>query len=85
MMEPDAVWDVLMELAGATEDWRADFVRHAGLNPTDLEYRFGGKLGFGGKARTDGRRWWVDCYPEDKTPERRAIVAAVNARIGGGA
>lgn len=85
-MTPDAVWDVLMELAGATEDWRADFVRHATRLPMgDLEYRFGGKLGFGGKvrSRSDGT-WSVDCYPEDETPERRAIVAAVNVRIGGG-
>lgn len=84
-MNPDAVWDVLVELAGATEYWRADFVHHAGTHkPGELEYRFGGKLGFGGKVRSryDGT-WSVDCYLEDETPERRAIIEAVNARIGG--
>ena len=82
-MDPNAVWDVLIELAGATEYWRENFVHSATQNSTDLEYRFQGTLGFGGKVRTDGFRWWVDCYPEDETPERLAVIAAVNARIGG--
>lgn len=85
MMTPDEVWSVLVELAGAREEGRRDFVHHAERTaPGELEYRFGGKLGFGGKVRSqyDGT-WRVDCYLEDETPERRAIVEAVNARIGG--
>ena len=84
-MKPDAVWDVLVEMAGAREEERDQFVRHAeSTKPGDLEYRFCGKLGFGGKIRSqyDGT-WSVDCYPEDSTPERRTIIEAVNARIGG--
>jgi len=84
-VKPDAAWDVLVELAGAREDDRETFVRHAEQTPSgDLEYRFCGKLGFGGKiwSLTDDR-WRIDCYPEDSTPERRAIIDAVNARIGG--
>lgn len=46
--------------------------------PTD-EYRFGGALGFGGKFRFP--RMTVDCYPEDETPERLAMVAACNEAL----
>lgn len=83
-MSPDEVWDVLVEAAGAREAERDQFVHHAArTRPGDLEYRFCGVLGFGGKVRSqsDGT-WSVDCYPEDSTPERRAVVEAVNARIG---
>ena len=84
-MTSDEVWDVLVELAGASEERRSDFVRYAELTPEgDLEWRFQGSLGFGGKVWSlVGDNWRVDCYPEDSTPERRAVIDAVNARIGG--
>lgn len=84
-MSPSEVWDVLIELAGATEYWRADFLHHAERTaPGELEYRFQGKLGFGGKVWSLYRGGWrVSCYKEDETPERLAIIEAVNARIGG--
>lgn len=48
------------------------------------EYRFMGALGFGGKLRNNGNREnlpHVDCYPEDETPERLAMIASANLRI----
>jgi hypothetical protein len=84
-MKPDAVWDVLVEMAGAREEERAQFVHHAETTkPGDLEYRFMGKLGFGGKVWSlYNGGWRIDCYLEDSTPARRKIIEAVNAKIGG--
>lgn len=48
------------------------------------EYRFMGALGFGGKFRNDGNHDnvpYVDCYPEDATPERQAMIETANARL----
>ncbi len=48
------------------------------------EWRFIGKLGFGGKFRNNGNRDnvpYVDCYPENETPERRAMIERANERL----
>lgn len=47
------------------------------------EWRFMGALGFGGKFKADARggRWRVDCYAEDATPERLAMIERANARL----
>lgn len=48
------------------------------------EWRFGGRLGFGGKFHMVAGlrpRMYVSCYPEDETPERRDLVAKVNAEL----
>lgn len=48
------------------------------------EYRFQGALGFGGKFRNNGNYEntpHVDCYPENETPERRAMIGRANARL----
>ncbi len=44
------------------------------------EYRFCGKLGFGGKFRCR-REFYVDYYQENKTKERDEMVAKANARL----
>jgi hypothetical protein len=45
------------------------------------EWRVGGKLGFGGKFwRYDGKVF-VTCYPEDRTPERDAIIKQTNEEL----
>lgn len=58
-----------------------------------VEFRFCGKLGFGGKfhmhptsfampnARTGDYRAYVSCYPEDRTPECEALIEAANERL----
>ena len=48
------------------------------------EYRFQGALGFGGKFRNNGNHEntpYVDCYQEDETPARNAMIAAANKRL----
>lgn len=48
------------------------------------EWRFCGALGFGGKFRNNGNHEntpHVDCYQEDETPARLAMIAAANKRL----
>ena len=48
------------------------------------EYRFIGALGFGGKFRNNGNRAntpYVDCYPENETPDRKTMIEAANMRL----
>ena len=43
------------------------------------EWRFMGKLGFGGKYRSGTNR--VDCYSEDETPERLDLIKQINIKL----
>lgn len=82
--QADAIYDALIEFAGAPSD--ADARYQFVLTQTDRfcsEYRFIGALGFGGKfwrintKRPDGTwgpLWCVHAYREDMTPERQAII-----------
>lgn len=48
------------------------------------EYRFIGALGFGGKFRNNGNNDntpYIDCYREDETPKRLAMIRRANARL----
>ena len=81
------VWAVLVEECGATRDH--GFVHHQ-TSEHVTEWRFIGALGFGGKFwRTRSRRpdgswgdWWhVNCYSEDETPARLAMIDRANARL----
>lgn len=83
------IYDVLVELAGArthvvTKDgktwcWeKLDFV-HSHLEQNTTEYRFCGKLGFGGKYRVNTNT--VTYYSEDETVERLAITKATNEEL----
>jgi hypothetical protein len=81
--EAEAVWGILVEEAGArdTDDNRYCFVRYV-TTTEQAEWRFMGKLGFGGKLYTnrfDPPR--VGCYPEHMNPERAAIIERTNARL----
>lgn len=85
--QAEAVWQILVEECGATFDH--GFVFHETTKYID-EWRFMGRLGFGGKFRrnrgwrddgTWGEKWYVDCYPEDETDDRRALIAAANKRL----
>lgn len=82
--EATAVYDILMRECGATEFWRADFTYHQS-GEFCREYRFQGALGFGGKFRRrhegEQERWYVDCYSEDETPARRAMIDRANAAL----
>jgi hypothetical protein len=82
-----AMHDVLVAECGASPDDQYGvlqaFLRYATQTPRlgALEWRFCGALGFGGKWYWDGRRAYVSCYPEDRTPEREAMVERANARL----
>lgn len=76
----NAVYDVLVEHAGAAEEGREGFV-YLQTNGHLPEYRFLGSLGFGGKFWHDGGRWYVSAYREDMTPERQAAIDATNAAL----
>jgi hypothetical protein len=84
------VYDVLVEEAGATEEGSTG--RTMFLNSWPItEYRFCGALGGGGKIRYQNgwpnlrtqrrERWYVTCYSEDETPERREIIERTNKRL----
>ncbi len=73
-------WDILVLHAGAAdaEDSRTDFVIAFTERRSVQEWRFGGKLGSGGKFwRYDGR-YYITCYPEDRTGDRIDLMDKVN-------
>lgn len=74
------IYDVLATLLGANEDMRQSFVIQ---NTASLcrEWRFIGTLGFGGKFRNTDGRYFVNCYPEDVTPERTAAIEMANGLL----
>ncbi len=88
--EAAAIWRVLVDHAGAPDHAMScdAFVQFQAAQVCK-EYRFCGSLGFGGKFRRDrvwigGTRtesWAVDCYPEDLTDERQAVIAETNEAL----
>jgi hypothetical protein len=84
--QANKIYDLLIEHAGASESWRDDFLYHQTREHVP-EYRFQGLLGFGGKFRRNsrwygkGETWLVDCYPEDRSPERDKLVEATNKAL----
>ena len=73
-----AIYRILCEECGALEYGLEDFVRSC---DEITEYRFQGRLGFGGKFWNYGGRWYVTCYSEDQTPKRRAMINAAGRRL----
>ena len=75
----DKIWDILVEDCGAIETEREGFI-HAAKTTKNLEYRFCGKLGFGGKIylETPPR---ISCYSEDRTKERDEIIQKTNKKL----
>ncbi len=76
------VYDILVNIGGAPNDsYREAFL----FNYSDKEkfptkeWRFQGKLGFGGKYRTETNQ--VDCYQEDETPEKLKILEEINTAL----
>ncbi|MEU0078430.1 hypothetical protein ABZY58_11085 [Micromonospora tulbaghiae] len=77
-----AIYDVLIEHAGASPDGRAAFIDVQTGSQCD-EYRFGGSLGFGGKLWIDQDGWRVSAYAEDiqRKPSIRDTIAVTNAAL----
>lgn len=90
--QANAIYDVLVAECGAHEGGRSHFVYGETVEFVP-EWRFIGSLGFGGKFwRAFGRgfngvrsewveRWYVNCYPEDETPERKAAIDRTNVLL----
>ena len=78
----NAIYDVLVDECGAYDsaDARSDFAVHW---PACGEYRFQGKLGFGGKVWSPTMRSApkVTCYPEDRTDDWAAMIERANERL----
>ena len=75
------VYAVLVEHAGANPEDRGGFIRaHTDRSGCAVEeWRFQGRLGFGGKYR--GGTNTVDYYPEDMTPDRETVRRRVNTAL----
>lgn len=83
--EAKAVYDVLVEECGATSILNDPYARNNFQSSVTqdgfTEYRFIGKLGFGGKFWDSHGKWYVSCYPEDRTAERNTMIATANVRL----
>lgn len=74
------IYDLLVNIGGALESERDDFIfEHVGSEYGCQEWRFSGKLGFGGKYRSERNE--VDCYREDETPKRLKIIEELNNEL----
>lgn len=81
----DIIYTLLVEEGGAPEHEREAFIREYTDKEPSKEWRFRGRLGFGGKFRIGERggkpRLYVDCYPEDNNDERQRIMDGINSRL----
>lgn len=80
--QANAIYDVLVQHAGASEEGRDAFVV-VQVNTSPDEFRFGGALGFGGKFWHDRDGWRVSAYAEDarRWPEMRDVIDVTNAAL----
>lgn len=76
----DAIFDILVERAGAHEDRHEEFLH---VWPDCREFRFEGVLGFGGKVWYGGENNppRVSCYREDENEERLTVIADTNRTL----
>ena len=75
----NSIYDLLVAIGGAVESERDSFVYHHCKEDECTEWRFQGKLGYGGKYRSQTNS--VDCYIEDYTPERKKIINELNEAL----
>lgn len=74
------VYDLLVVFGGAIERERDSFIYHHCENKDGCrEWRFRGKLGFGGKYYSRENK--VTCYSEDETPERKETIKFINESL----
>ena len=80
-LQAEAVWATLVAACGADAEKQDYFVRLAqeyeAKSGIELEYRFGGNLGFGGKVYLEDPPR-VSCYPEDETSEMSRMIQNAN-------
>lgn len=78
--EANKVYDILVKISGSREYWRDTFIYDHVIDRNECtEWRFQGKLGFGGKYRS--RTNTVDCYKEDETSETLEIMRKTNEEL----
>lgn len=75
----NAIYDILIADAGAEESGRQAFVLSTKEGIT--EYRFQGKLGFGGKFWIAHGRWYVNAYPEDEDGLAKSAIVKINREL----
>jgi len=81
------IYDILVEECGAYDgdDWsRQGFVHWVVNGVEGHEFRFGGKLGFGGKLwffSNSRQALSVSCYAEDENKDRQKMIAKTNERL----
>ena len=74
------VYELLVSIGGADASDIDSFVYHHTEDKYGCtEWRFCGKLGFGGKYRSS--RNTVDCYSEDETAERVELMELLNREL----
>lgn len=77
------IWDLLVREVEANPNMRTEFMAHW---PKCREFRFQGRLAFGGKIwhqqYGNGHRVYVTCYSEDENPERDHLIQRMNRLLG---
>lgn len=74
------VYDILVTYGGAVERDRSSFIYHHCEDKYGcMEWRFCGKLGFGGKYRSQNNR--VTMYSEDRNPEREKLKENIDLKL----
>lgn len=76
------VWDILVDECEAPAASKEFICAASESHRPYLEYRFIGKLGFGGKIYLEEPPR-VSCYPEDSTPGRDRMIEAANKKLKG--
>lgn len=71
----EVIFHFLNKFAGASERIKDDFIYFCSEGGN--EFHFGGKLGFGGKF-WNNNGFYINCYSEDMTPQKAAIIEKVN-------
>lgn len=76
------IYDILVLVCEARESHREDFCV-AQTEEVISEWRFMGALGFGGKfyRQTGDKKWYVDCYREERTAAKLVMIEAANERL----
>ena len=78
--QANQVYDVLVKMGSASESMRDSFIYHHCESKNGCsEWRFGGKLGFGGKYRVQCNK--VDCYSEEETPSILNLITEINNEL----
>ena len=80
------IYNILVQTCGAREKDRDRFVEEFTKDNHTWEWRFCGRLGFGGKfwdnySFTHNSRFYVTCYSEDEVPERLGMIENANKKL----